>query len=190
MNLITLEEYKAYQNIAKTDQDDKITRLIASVSSLIQKYTGLEFNNSEQIITEVIDLDYDAREIFLDKYPVNEIVSVTEINPYYYDSSVHFPVPNTLYTVDLADGRLIRAQNMYWPQGFGAVTVTYKTGATNLQPPADLKQAAIDLVTYYLKEQWIENRAMRGASISNGDLGYGYTSKFPPHIQRVLDLYT
>lgn len=193
MNLITLDDYKLAKGINKTDQDIILEGLIASVSSLIQKYIGQEFHDSGvQTKTEYFDLDYDANTLFLEEFPINEVTSVTGIDPYYYDSTVHFPVATTLYRVDAEDGVLYRlGKNSVWPQGHGAVSVTYTYGSApgTITIPADLKQVAIDLVSYYHKEEWKESRSMRGASLTNEPV-YGASSKFPPHIQRVLDLYT
>ncbi len=192
MNLITLDDYKLAKNISKTDQDVVLEGLIASVSSLIQKYIGQSFHdNGVQTRTDTFDLDYDATTLFLEHYPINQVISVTGIDPYYYDSTVHFPVAETLYRVDLEDGVLYRlGKNSAWPQGYGAVSVTYTYGSApgGTVIPADLKQVTIDLVTYYHKEEWKESRSMRGATMSNEPV-YGSSSKFPPHIQRVLDLY-
>jgi hypothetical protein len=193
MNLITLDDYKLAKGITKSDQDIILEGLIASVSALIQKYIGQSFHSDGiQTRTDTFDLDYDATELYLDHYPINEVVSVTGIDPYYYDSTVHFPVASTLYRADLEDGVLYRiGKNSVWPQGYGAVSITYTYGSAPgaLVIPADLKQVTIDMVTYYLKEEWKESRSMRGATLSNEPV-YGSSSKFPPHIQRVLDLYT
>lgn len=192
MNLITLEDYKTAKNITKTDQDVILESLIASVSALIQKYIGQSFNDSGiQTKTETFNLDYDATTLYLDEYPVNEIVSITGIDPNYWDSTVHFPIPSLVYRLDLEDGVLYRTDKSAWPQGYGAVTVTYTYGSApgSITIPADLKQVTIDMVTYYLKEEWKESRSMRGATMSNEPV-YGSSSKFPAHIQRVLDLYT
>lgn len=192
MNLITLDEYKLAKKLNKTDDDLVLEGLIASVSSLIQKYIGQEFHSDGiKTRTQYFDLDYDAKELYLDNYPINGVVSVTGIDPYYYDSTVHFPVAETLYRVDPDWGVLYRlGQKSWWPQGHGAVAVTYNYGTApgDLEIPADLKQVAIDMVTYYHKEEWKESRSMRGATMSNEPV-YGSSTKFPPHIQRVLDLY-
>jgi hypothetical protein len=195
MELITLDEYKTAKGIVKNDQDVVLSGLITSVSSLVQKYIGRTFSSTLREITEVINLDYDTCEIYLEEWPVNEIVSLTEIDPVGADSTIHFPVPDTTYRLNAADGVLIRTiGTSYWPQGYGSVEVTYEVGVADVEDaviPADLKQVTIDLVTYYHKEEWKESRNMRGASMMNEPINsYGsYSSKFPPHIQRVLDLY-
>lgn len=193
INLISLDEYKTAKDIRKDDKDEVISQLITDVSALIQNYINYKFYDSEETHTQVFDLDYDATELYLDDFPVNDITSITEINPYYYDSTIHFPVPETIYREDLKQGRLIRL-NGTWPQGYSAVEVTYTVGSA-LDPatiPPDLKRATIDMVNYYMAEEWKDSKQMRGASLNN-NTGSGNTNTsttdFPPHIQRVLDLY-
>jgi hypothetical protein len=194
IDLITLDEYKLAKGLSKNDQDDRLNMLIRNASSIIQAYLGRSFSDEDEDITEVFSLDYDARILYLDKYPVSDIVSITEIDPYGYDSSVHWPVPSATYFLDASLGRLIRTDGGYWPQGAGAVVVTYRAGypvgIENV--PAELKQATIDLVSYYKDEEYKPSKQTRGATITNavgtgrsGDL----STAFPPHIQRILDLY-
>lgn len=193
-DLITIDEYKTAKGLSKHDEDDRISWFITSASSIIQAYLERDFADTGNNITEVFSLDYDASILYLDKYPVSELVSVTEIDPYGYDSSVHWPVPTSSYYLDAAQGRLFRTGGGYWPQGPGAITVVYKagySGGTSVVPP-DLKQATIDLVTYYRDEEWKPSKQTRGATITN-PIGYSrggeISTAFPPHIQRVLDLY-
>jgi hypothetical protein len=194
-NLITLEEFKTAKNRSKTDTDDQLEWLITAASSIIQTYLKREFSDTGNNITEVFNLDYDATILYLDKYPITELVSVEEINPYGYDSTVHFPVPETDYYIDAVQGRLIRLSSRYWPQGPGAVIVTYKAGFNGgvAAVPADLKQATIDLVAYYEKEEYKPSMQTRGATLTNAVPGArgvnDFSPNFPPHIQRILDFY-
>ena len=194
-NLITLDEFKRAKARSKNDNDDQLEWLITAASSIIQAYLGREFSDTGNNITEVFSLDYDATILFLDKYPITELVSVEEINPYGYDSTIHFPVPTTNYFADLDQGKLIRTTRGYWPQGPGAVIVTYKAGYPGgiIAVPPDLKQATIDLVSYYEKEEYKPSKQTRGATLTNavpGSPGVNdFSVQFPPHIQRVLDIY-
>lgn len=192
-DLITLDEYKLAKGLSKNDENDRLSMLIANVSSLIQTYIGRNFVDDGQNITQVFSLDYDTPILYLDKYPVSTIVSITETDPYGYDSTVHFPVPSSNYYLDSTNGRLIRVGGLYWPQGPGAVIVTYRAGyPAGTAIPSELKQAAIDLVSYYKNEEYKPSMQTRGATLTNpvqsgrqGDL----STAFPPHIQRILDLY-
>lgn len=192
-NLITLDEYKAAKGIVKTDQDPILENLITNVSGIIQRYLQRSFVN-EGVIEEIFTVDYDTPYIYLDNYPIFEVVSVTTIDPESHDSSVYYAYDEDLYTVDLAKGKLTSFNKCGWPQGLESVKVSYRLVEENEEvviPPA-LKQATIDLVTYYHKEQWRDSQQLMGASINN-QTGAGNRNipdkSFPPHIQRVLDLF-
>lgn len=193
MALITLEEYKTLNKITKTEEDEVLQMLIDNVSAIIQSYIGRPLWNTGELLEEVIDIDYETDSIYLDQYPVNELVSVTQIDPSYADSSVHFPVALSTIVLDRKNGKLIRTGHKNtWPQGRGAVIVQYEAGPMFNTVPLELKQAASDLVKYYKNEEYKDSKSMRGATINN-NTGSGNSNSpstnFPPHIQRVLDLY-
>lgn len=195
-DLISLEEYKTAKSLGRTDDDQRLEALISTASSIIQTYLGRDFSETGVDTTQVFSLDYDATTLYLDKYPVTDLVSITSIDPYGYDSTVHWPVPTTDYYLDAEGGRLIRLDGGTWPQGPGAVIVTYRAGYPGGVDaiPLELKQATIDLVTYYKDEEYKPSKQTRGATITNAvstsATGRGELSTaFPPHIQRILDLY-
>ncbi len=183
-DLITLDEYKSYNGIVKTDQDFKISLLIGMVSNLIKAYIGVSLvDNYEDPITEVITLDYDTWYIYPSQFPIRDIVSITQPNYLEYDSTVHFPLDfSTDYLLD--GDRIIKLGTQPWYNGPGGIVVTYRAGYESI--PSDLKLAAILLVEYYVKENYIQNRSIMGTTINNyatppGDL--------PEHIARILDMY-
>ena len=151
MNLITLDEYKvAKQLSADTKNDVRIGFLIESVSNLIKAYIKANIS-SEETITETILLDYDTDKIFLDKYPISSVESITETSPRYTtDSTIHVPLTGALdYSVDLVNGIITRIVSeggfATWPVNPGNVIVEYTNGSawTSDSVPADLKLAAI-----------------------------------------------
>lgn len=188
-NLITLAEYKTAKGIVKTDQDAIIEGLITTSSAIVVKTIEKSFYSAATTITEVIDVDFESDALYLNNFPINSVTTVTAIDPTYPDSTVYFPVnSSTQYIVNLEHGAIYRVDGEYWPMGRAAVTVNYSVGTTNVTIPAELKQVTIDIVTYYLKEEWKESRNMMNASMRNEPI-YGASTKFPPHIQRILDLY-
>lgn len=188
-NLITLSEYKTAKGIVKTDQDAIIEGLITTCSAIVTKTIEKNFYAAATTVTEVIDVDFESDVIYLINFPINSVTTVTAIDPTYPDSTVYFPVNlSTQYVVNLDYGSISRVDGEYWPMGRAAVTVVYTVGTNPVSVPAELKQVTIDIVTYYLKEEWKENRSMMGASMRNEPI-YQSSTKFPPHIQRILDLY-
>lgn len=188
-NLITLAEYKAAKAITLTTQDAVIEGLITTCSAIVTKIVEKNFYATATTVTEVLDIDYESDVIYLENFPINSVTSVTAIDPEENDSTVFFPVNSgTEYTVNLAHGSIAKIDGINWPQGRAAVTVVYSVGSAPVSVPAELKQVTIDIVTYYLKEEWKESRSMMGASMRNEPI-YSSSTKFPPHIQRILDLY-
>lgn len=192
-NLITLEEYKLDQGLNKADKDEQLSILISQVSDIIKKYLNMNLVPSGTEVTEIINLDYDSDTIFLDNYPVANIVSFTALDLYGVDSTVRLPVPTSTYILDGENGKLLRTAG-YWPRGKGILTVTYTVGgpATEEEVSPALKRAAIDLVKYYEKTEYVDSKSIRGTTINNST-GTGNanspSTNFPPHIQRILDMY-
>lgn len=195
MDLITLEEYKAYNALSDNPKEDgKIALLISSISNLIQTYLGLNFEGGQDI-TEVISLDYDTNVIYLENYPVVGPVTVSETDRVTWGSSIHVPLTYALdYILNAAQGTLTRVYTpggfANWPISPAAVTINYTTAGyfdALDDTPADLKLAAIELVKYYMKEEYRQSKSVQGTSIVN-TLAAG--EDFPQHIQVILDRYS
>ena len=190
-NLITLQEYKTAEGITQPKDDARLNVLIPSVSQLIKTYCGnsfVDFYSSNK--TETIDVNWATHVVQLTESPINAIVSVQERTSY---SGAYSTLTTGAYeySLDTSTDSLLRTlANGYknWAQGVGAVKVVYTAGYSAI--PADLKLAVLDLVTYYLKDEYKLRQSIAGASIQNpGSSGQTNNVGFPDHIKRVLDLY-
>jgi hypothetical protein len=186
MNLITLEEYKSFNAITKTDQDFKITLLLSVVSRLIKNHVRTSIIDNWTVpIVETAELGYESNIIFTKQFPIREIISVTEI-PYavgiYNDSTIHVPLTFMTDYV-LEENKVIRLNGIWNPRP-DSVIITYTSGYATT--PDDIKYATILLVEYYLKEQYIHTRSMMGSSLQSYDT---MGTELPPHIARILDHY-
>lgn len=188
-DLITVDEYKTYNNLsANPAQDGKIATTISAVSALIQAYIGRTLiDNYDDYITETFSVEYDTSILYPSHWPIRDIQSIEVIDPYYYDSTVHFPIESASYV--LSDDTIVKVSNtsspfLNWPIGPQSVVVTYRAGYA--ETPQDIKLAAIELVRFYLEKEYQVVRTMGQSSISN--LTYGSAS-FPKHIQIILDRY-
>lgn len=184
-DLITLNDYKMYKGMVKTDQDDKINLLIKSVSSLIKAYLGHGVvDNWEDPIVEEYTLPYDSSLLYLNSYPIREIVSVEEEVGGYVgglDSTVSYPVVfNTGFTVDGALGRITRIGGN-WAR---KIKVTYTAGYE--QTPEEIKLAAIELVSYYFNEEWKPTRTAGGTTMAGP---IPLAGSIPKHVASLLDSY-
>lgn len=181
--LITLEDYKLYKKLTKTDSDEELTAIIASVSNLIKTYCGhsfIDYYTTPRV--ETFNIKPLQHAILLNEWPV-KTVSLVEYRQQ-HDMSYE-TLPSTEYYVDTSIDTLFMHSG-YWQEGFGAVKVTYTAGYS--ATPEDVKIAALDLVHHYHKEEYKERKTIGAATIDTGFSKLG-NSKWPPHVMRVLDLY-
>jgi len=181
--LITLEDYKLYKKLTKTDSDEELGAIIASVSNLIKTYCGhsfIDYYTTAKV--EIFNIKQSQHAILLNEWPVKTVTQV-EARPDY--QTAYTVVPGTDYFVDTSIDTLFRHDG-YWEEGFGAVKVTYTAGYA--ATPDDVKIACLDLVHHYFKEEYKERKTLGAATLDNGYSKFG-NSRWPPHVARVLDLY-
>jgi len=181
--LITLEDYKLYKKLTKTDSDEELTSIIASVSNLIKTYCGhsfIDYYTTPKV--EVFNVKPSQHAILLNEWPV-KTVSLVEYRQQ-YDMPYETLNPTEYYVDNSIDTLFIH--NGYWQEGFGAVKVTYTAGYSTT--PEDVKIAGLDLVHHYHKEEYKERKTLGAATIDTGLSKIG-NAKWPPHVMRVLDLY-
>lgn len=180
-DLITLSEYKTYKKITKTENDDQLNLIIASISALVKTYCGHSFTDYYSTNkVEYINIEPSQHAILLNEWPIKEVVSIETIetdNSYSLLDTSYYFVDKAIDTIFMRSG--------YWPQGYGSVRITYKAGYQTT--PEEVKIATLDLVSHYFKEEFKERKAIGSTSIDNGT--YFSSSKWPSHIVRVLDLY-
>ena len=119
--LITLEDYKLYKKITKTDSDEELQAIIASVSSLIKTYCGhsfIDYYTTPKV--EVFNTKQSQHAILLNEWPV-KTVSLVEYRDSYEEA--YATLSQTEYFVDTSIDTIFKHSG-YWPEGFGAVKVT------------------------------------------------------------------
>lgn len=181
--LITLEDYKLYKKLTKTDSDEELGAIIASVSNLIKTYCGhsfIDYFTTPKV--EIFNIKQSQHAILLNEWPVKTVNQVEYREEYNMPYQVLDPAE---YFVDPSIDTLFKHSG-YWEEGFGAVKVTYTAGYS--VTPDDVKIACLDLVHHYSKEEYKERKTLGAATLDNGYSKLG-NSKWPPHIIRVLDLY-
>lgn len=190
-NLITLQEYKDAENITTTRDDYRIDYLITAVSKLIKTYCGnsiIDYYTTPKV--ETISIDWDTYCVQLTESPVVSVTTVEERLSYSSSYST-LDIANEDYFVDNNLDSVYRttgAGYKNWPKGPGSVRVTYTAGYDGT--PEDLKLAVIDLINYYLKDEYKERKTLAGASLQNpGSSSQDSSVAFPDHIKRILDLY-
>lgn len=185
-DLITKDIYKQAKAITGTKEDERLDQLIPSISQLVKTYCGNSFVDYVSTpYEETFSIYYDAQQIIqLGEIPVIEIVEIHERTRQDYSYRLVEP---TEYELDSRTDSLVRVLR-YWPKGLNSVRVSYKAGY--LEVPSDLQLALIDLIAYYIKDEYKLQRTLRGGSIQNaGSSTLDGNIGFPDHIKRVLDLY-
>lgn len=184
--LITLADYKTYKKITKTDNDDEVTFIVNSVSSMVKSYCGHSFIDYYSTpVEEVFSVNNSSQNALqLNEWPVKTISSIYSRQAYdapyeLVDSSTYFADPKT--------GSVYLISGDYWSEGFASTKVTYTAGWATT--PDDVKIACLDLVQHYYKEEYKERKQIGNVSIDNTNRSVGIPSKWPAHISRVLNMY-
>jgi len=184
-DLITIDEYKEYEGITSSKEDERLERLIVSVSQLVKTYCGttiIDYYTTPK--TEEVTLSWDTDVVQLSECPVNTITSVQERDR---PESSYVTLDASQYVLDKNTDSLYKIRNN-WSKGPASLIIQYTAGYEEC--PLDLKLAVIDLVKYYLRDEHKERRSMVGATIENqGVTKLRMVGGFPDHIERVLDLY-
>jgi len=190
-DLITLQDYKTAEGITQPKDDARLNVLVPAVSQLIKTYCGNSFvDYYSSAKTETLTINWSTHIIQLTESPVNAITSVQERTS--YDSAYTTLTTGAYeYHLDTTTDSVFRTLSSgykNWATGVAAAKVVYTAGYSAV--PSDLELAVIDLVTYYLKDEYKLRQSIAGASIQNpGSSGQTNNVGFPDHIKRVLDLY-
>lgn len=185
--LVTLEDYKTYKKITKTDADNELQYIIDSVNVLVRTFVGhsiIDYYNTAY--TESFNIKQGQAALQLNEWPVKEIVSVETRQD--YNQPYVVMDPSEYYVDKDVDCVYIHGKSAYWPEGYGAAKVTYKAGYASV--PLDLRMACLDLVHMYAKEEYKEKRSIGSTSIDNtSSKASSLATEWPIHIIRVLDMY-
>lgn len=181
-NLITKAEYKTYVGISSPDQDGTIDSLIPKVSQFIKNYCRTSFiDNFDDPITEV---QKGGRKVIeLHRYPiVSAAVSVSTD----YGNTYTELVENTDYVLDYDTGTIEAIPASGFVKYLKGYKIVYTYGYETV--PADVKLAAMDLVTYYRKNDGAVH-STRTVGSSGTLVDYITKDTLPGNIARILDLY-
>jgi uncharacterized phiE125 gp8 family phage protein len=179
MSLATLEEFKLYASITKTDKDEMYQSLLDSVSAYIEEYTNLSFTSAP--VFDIVSIT-ESGFVVLDEYPITSVNSITLLD---IDGADISELPVTQYLPKLKNGTVLfrTLSGIPTSRQFNA-RVDYTAGYEEV--PGPIKQATMDLAQYFFKREYIQTKRTNGGdslsfSIPNAGL--------PPHIARSLNLY-
>jgi hypothetical protein len=191
LNLITISEYKAYAGIKSNNHDAEISLLIPRISQFIKNYCGrtfVDFVDSDKV--EYFDGGHDK--LILSENPV---ISVSTVG---YSTDFGQNYTNLIQYVDwILDKDSIRSLNTQaitnlistnrgFREAIRGYRVNYRAGYDDVPP--DLGLAALDMVTYYRKND-MSIHSTKAPGTNNVQIEYISTTNLPAHIKRVLDMY-
>ncbi|CAB4134519.1 gp6 domain containing protein [uncultured Caudovirales phage] len=185
-DLITLAEYKSYMNKVNPSDDAMITALIPKVSDLIKRICGrtfIDYVNDDKV--EVFRGGFNN--YLVQESPLLSVNSVEYSTDYgqTYTALTEF----TDYVSVLDEDRIEFISAQYdenSPPQVNKFRITYNGGFTSV--PDDIKLAAFDLVTYYMRNDGaVHSQKPPGSNTIQID--YITNNRLPAHISRVLDLY-
>lgn len=183
-NLITKAEYKTYAGISSTNQDSEIDLLIPKISDLIKTYCRRTFvDYYDEPLVEKTSGGF--QKLLLKEAPVVQVLSVEKSTDYgkTYATLTEF----TDWVLDSEDNSVVSLSVQGFEKLINGYQVSYFAGYETV--PEDLKLAALDLVTYYRKNDGsVHNNKSPGAG-GSVQLEYIMNTNFPAHIKRVLDQY-
>lgn len=184
--LVSLEDYKTYKKITKTDADVELQFIIDSVNSLVNTFIGhslLDYYDDSTPAVEIFNVKPGQSSLQLNEWPIKEVIKIESRVDY---QNPYIEVDPQLYFVDpTVDSVYIH--NNYWQEGFGSTKVTYTAGYP--ETPRDIRIAVLDLVHHYYKEEYKDKKQIGNASIDNTNRAMALASEWPIHIIRVLDMY-
>lgn len=182
--LVTLADYKTYKKITKTDADQELQYIIDSINTLVKTFVGHTLVDYYiDPVIETFNIKSGQYALQLTQWPIKEVVSIETRQSYNLSYEV---LDSTLYYIDPATDSVYLHYDS-WPEGFGAVKVTYKAGYATT--PTDIRIATLDLVHHYFKEEYKDRKQIGNASIDNTNRYVALASEWPIHIIRVLSLY-
>lgn len=183
-DLITLAEFKAYTGITGNAQDAAINVVIPRISELIKNFCRRRFiDYVDEAKVETFNGGIDK--VYLREYPVLSVVGVETSDDYgqNYTDMIEY----TDYVWNIEDDSILTLDGSgSFPKKPNGYRVAYYAGYDPL--PEDIKLAAFDLTSYYLKNEAVTH-LVRSPSSSIMQLEYITTATFPVHIARVLNLY-
>ena len=176
-NLTNLQEYKTFAEVGNSAQDARLSLLVTLVSGLVETYCNRTFSIDQYV--EIVG--YSDGVLFSRNMPLKTIVLVE-----YLDAGKTWTtVEDTEYELWEHEGAIeLFSSFVTFPHTSRPYRITTTAGYTTI--PADLKLAALDLITYYHKREAIPLKSSGNVTVNTVDVE---GSNFPPHIKRILDLY-
>lgn len=186
IELITLDEYKQAKKINSTNDDALITKLIEACSSYVKSYLGRTLVDHFST-PKVESLRPNKSKLYLKEFPLVEVSSVQLLNT--EDSTYVTLVEDVDYYVDYDVDAIetVLGDNFSSSNSPKGIIVTYTGGYEVI--PAEIRMAVIDLVTFYLKGEYVQKKEMGGMDTISFKNLLQIEHNLPQHIARALEMH-
>lgn len=166
MALTTVQACKAFRGIPGDSQehDGELARLIPSVQAFLER--ECERNFEKATVTEYFNGDDWRDRVIVARPPLTSVTNVWDDPARVYAT----PLASSTYVIDDAEAGILRLDGTTFQAGLKNIKVTYVGGFTEI--PADLEQAAIELV-WAAREKGVNNLVgVRSRSVADGNVQY------------------
>ena len=180
-NLISLEFYKQIKKINSTTEDAAISSIISSVSDYVKTYLGRTLN--AYLTTPKVEyFKGDKAKYYLSEFPV---ISINSVELFEGNSYTPLVTDEDYYLDEELDAICTVSSKAFSNIPYNnRIKITYLGGYNSI--PGEIALAVVDLVTYYHKSEYVQNKQVGGTdSIQLAIPEY----KLPKHITRVLEMY-
>lgn len=184
MPITTVAYCKAFRGIdpGNAEHDAELERLIPAVQSWLEQECGRGFDRAT--VTEYYDGDLWTDRLLVARPPISSITAL------YDDATRTFStaLDSSAYAIDNADaGVIVRLDGGTFAKGRRTIKITYVGGYATM--PADLEQAAIELV-WAAREKGHSNLiGVRSRSVGDGNVQFVNLDWGSPNLSPVIDKY-
>lgn len=182
-DLVTLAEVKQFAGIANPNSDAAINDLIPKATAMVRNYCNrnfIDYYDSPKL--EIYSGG--KKSFFLQELPVVNILNIEYSQDYGQNYTTLVEFVDFVYNQE--DETVDVLGLSCFPKIINGYRITYMGG--HQTAPADLKQATIDIILYYMKSD-MAVKSTRSPGSSATQVEYIVNATLPSHIRRVLDSY-
>ena len=184
MALTTLANVKAFKGGSGGERDGELTRLIAAVGAFVAAYCRRTFETAT--VTEYHNGRSGQRRLLLRQPPITSITSIHDDVDRSYGSTTL--IASTDYVITDAAAGLVDFDGGSLQEGLSNIKVIYVGGYAATAIPADLEQAAIELVWLAAMKGQENLLGLSAKNISDGAISI-VNLNWPAHLLPILDHY-
>lgn len=185
MPITTVPRCKSFRGIPGDNQehDAELARIITAVQEWLEEECDRSFDQGT--VTEYYHGDHWRDRLLLARPPIVSITNIWDDPARAYTT----PISATKYAIDDADAGLIRLlDGLTFSAGLRNIKITYVGGFATM--PADLEQAAIELV-WACREKGANNLiGVRSRSIADGNVQFVNLDWGSANLAPILSKYT